>query len=337
MTNKVSWLTKPFQDNTSVVKKSAAIKVSQWLCRNWRQLVDLPRSGAGSNPVRKRMLSTVESLNLNPRLSKAPTMRLLPQVGFSWSSLTTSFSSAASTGARPMGLVLAKVHFLATRTRNQRKQGIGSDKGGPSPQAASADELGFARQPDALGVGEALGFATELFQENPVFFLEVYNDSLLVSAHPAGDRDEQELELRRHRVENLSKVLVAQSSIGSRLNFLAIGSCFGIFDHLGQCSSVTKARKQSALDGEMNCFGKTRWKLLFDSAHRFFCNFLNFRQCFACERPRQSSAFGGLHKMPTPNILDLIVPTDPDRHCQFHLFTLDLAVVQARLRCQNVI
>jgi hypothetical protein len=52
-----------------------------------------------------------------------------------------------------------------------------------------------------------------LFQENPVFFLEVFNDSLLVSAHPAGDRDEQELELRRHRVENLSKVLVPQSSI----------------------------------------------------------------------------------------------------------------------------
>jgi hypothetical protein len=81
------------------------------------------------------------------------------------------------------------------------------------PKAAPADELGFARQPNALGVGEALGFATELFQENPVFFLEVFDHSLLVSAHPTGDRDEQELELRRHTAENLSKVLVAQSSI----------------------------------------------------------------------------------------------------------------------------
>jgi hypothetical protein len=44
----------------------------------------------------------------------------------------------------------------------------------------------------------------------------------LVSAHPTGDRDEQELELRRHRVENLSKVLVAQSSIWSRLSFLVV-------------------------------------------------------------------------------------------------------------------
>ena len=78
---------------------------------------------------------------------------------------------------------------------------------------APTDELGFAHQPNALGVGEALGLATELFPENAIFFLEVFNDSLLVSAHPTGDRDEQELELRRHRVENLSKVLVAQSSI----------------------------------------------------------------------------------------------------------------------------
>src|ERR1017187_7325414 len=68
------------------------------------------------------MLSTVESLTLNPRLASAPTMLLLPQVGFSWSSLTTSFSSSASTRGRPVGLVLAKVHFLATKTRNQRSK-----------------------------------------------------------------------------------------------------------------------------------------------------------------------------------------------------------------------
>src|ERR1022692_3802916 len=74
------------------------------------------------------MLSTVESLTLNPRLASAPTMRLLPQVGFSWSSLTTSFSSAASTGGRPAGLVLAKVHFLATKTRNQQSKVSGVTK-----------------------------------------------------------------------------------------------------------------------------------------------------------------------------------------------------------------
>jgi len=46
--------------------------------------------------------------------------------------------------------------------------------------------------------------------------------SLLVSAHPTGDSDEEELKLSRHRVVNLSKVTVAQSAIWSRLNFLAV-------------------------------------------------------------------------------------------------------------------
>ena len=41
-------------------------------------------------------------------------------------------------------------------------------------------------------------------------------------AHPAGDSDEEELELSRHKVENLSKVPTAQSSILSRLSFLVV-------------------------------------------------------------------------------------------------------------------
>src|ERR1017187_8809369 len=93
------------------------------------------------------------------------------------------------------------------------EQGIWSDQSGQFSKAAPAAELGFASQPDSLGVGEALGFATELFQENSILFLKVFDDRLLVSAHPAGDSDQEELELSRHRMENLSKVTSAQSSI----------------------------------------------------------------------------------------------------------------------------
>jgi hypothetical protein len=81
------------------------------------------------------------------------------------------------------------------------------------PRRRPTDALGFARRPDALGVGEALGFAAALFKENAILFLEVFDDRLLMLAHLAGDSDEEELELSRHRVENLSKVLVPQSSI----------------------------------------------------------------------------------------------------------------------------
>ena len=79
----------------------------------------------------------------------------------------------------------------------------GVNECGQFPKAAPTDALGFARQPDSLGVGEALGFATELFKENAILFLEVFDDRLLVLAHPAGDSDEEELELSRHKVENL--------------------------------------------------------------------------------------------------------------------------------------
>jgi hypothetical protein len=91
------------------------------------------------------------------------------------------------------------------------EQGIWSDQCGQFPKAAPADEPGFASQPDSLGVGEALGFVTELFKENAILFLEVFDDSLPVSAHPAGDSDQEELKLSRHRMENLSKVPTAQA------------------------------------------------------------------------------------------------------------------------------
>jgi hypothetical protein len=48
----------------------------------------------------------------------------------------------------------------------------------------------------------------------------------LVSAHPTGDSDEEELELRRHRVENLSEVPSAQSSQETNRNIF-INSVLG--------------------------------------------------------------------------------------------------------------
>jgi hypothetical protein len=92
-------------------------------------------------------------------------------------------------------------------------EGIWSDECGQFPKAAPTEALGFPSQPDSLGVGEALGFATELFQENAILFLKVFDDSLLVSAHPAGDSDQEELEMSRLKVENLSKLPTAQSSM----------------------------------------------------------------------------------------------------------------------------
>jgi hypothetical protein len=53
-----------------------------------------------------------------------------------------------------------------------------------------SDHLGFASKPASLGVSKALGFAVELFEEDAVLFLEVFDDDLLVPIDPAGDSDE---------------------------------------------------------------------------------------------------------------------------------------------------
>jgi hypothetical protein len=78
-------------------------------------------------------------------------------------------------------------------------------------KATPADGPGFASKPDSLGVSEALGFAAELFEENAVLFLEVFDDGLLMSIDPSRDGNEEELQLSCHGIENLSRVPAAQS------------------------------------------------------------------------------------------------------------------------------
>jgi hypothetical protein len=102
------------------------------------------------------------------------------------------------------------------------EQGIWSDQSGDLAKAPSADELGFASKPDSLGVGKATGFAAQLFEENAILFLEEFDDRLPVSVHPAGDGNQEELELSWHGAKNLSKVAAAQSSMGPRLSFLVV-------------------------------------------------------------------------------------------------------------------
>jgi hypothetical protein len=52
------------------------------------------------------------------------------------------------------------------------QQGVWSDGSGDLAKASSADELGFASKPDSLSIGKALGFAAQLFEENPILSLQ---------------------------------------------------------------------------------------------------------------------------------------------------------------------
>ena len=200
-----------------MVKKSVAIKDSQWACRNRCQVVFLPRTGAGSNPLRRRMLSTVESLTLNPRLSKAPTI-----AAPSWifcDQFDDEFFEFRIHGRSTDLVGPGKGPLFGDQATEPTQQSVWSDQSGDLAKAPSTDELGFASKSDSLGVGKAPGFAAQLFEENAIFLLEEFDDRLLVSVHPAGDGNKEELELSCHRLKNLSKVAAAQSS---RLSFLVV-------------------------------------------------------------------------------------------------------------------
>ena len=59
MTNKTANRVRPVAVHTSTVKKSAAARTPQWVCRNSCQVVRFWRSGAGSRPCGLKMLAIV--------------------------------------------------------------------------------------------------------------------------------------------------------------------------------------------------------------------------------------------------------------------------------------
>ena len=120
------------------------------------------------------------------------------------------------------GIGLGKGPLFGDEDTEPTEQGFWSDQSGDLAKAPSADKLGFASKLDSLGIGKAPGFAAQLLEENAIFFMEEFDDRLLVSVHPAGDGNEEELELSCHGVKNLSKIAAAQSSKEPRLSFLAV-------------------------------------------------------------------------------------------------------------------
>jgi len=61
-----------------------------------------------------------------------------------------------------------------------------SDHGAQGFEPAATDHLGFSRQAHALGIREAFGFAAELFEQDFVLGLQVFDNGLLLSIDPTG-------------------------------------------------------------------------------------------------------------------------------------------------------
>ena len=76
--------------------------------------------------------------------------------------------------------------------------------------SAPTDRLGFTGQANALGIGEAPGFASQLFQEDSILFLQILDDRLLVAVDPAANHKKQDLDLSIHAPQQTVQLRAAQ-------------------------------------------------------------------------------------------------------------------------------
>ena len=188
----------PLAVQTSIVKKSAATINSQCCVRNSFQVVLRLRSGAGSMPLRFRMLATVPRARLCPRFDSAPMIRVYPQSRFSvaiWItrdsiSLIRPWSAGPAAGG---SIVLAGDQLPVPGQESLRR-----DDRCHRRQSAVAESLCFDSQSTALFVRKPESTTAELLTQDLVLLAQILDCLLLLLIHPARDRDQHEPE----RIEN---------------------------------------------------------------------------------------------------------------------------------------
>jgi hypothetical protein len=67
------------------------------------------------------------------------------------------------------------------------------------PQDAASECLGSRRQSTALRVGEPQSSVSELFPQDPMLFVEIVDDIVLLLIHPTGERNENKSQRLRQR------------------------------------------------------------------------------------------------------------------------------------------
>lgn len=103
------------------------------------------------------------------------------------------------------------------------EQGLGRDNRRHLREDGLPQPLGLGGQPTALIVCEARALATKLFQEDSIFFAQVFDHLQLALVHPAGDHDQEEpewIQQFRHLVDpilagrgSLDRLVLAQSTM----------------------------------------------------------------------------------------------------------------------------
>jgi hypothetical protein len=73
------------------------------------------------------------------------------------------------------------------------KDRVGSDKRSNFGEGASSDRFASHGQSASLIIGQPESSATELLLEDSVLFAEIFDDSVLLTAHPSGEGGHEDL------------------------------------------------------------------------------------------------------------------------------------------------
>ena len=133
-----------------------------------------------------------------PRLCSALQIRVVPQVGQLRAISTTSKGIDCLVRGRPGPRLAEPSQPGGDEPSVPSKQRVARHDGPELLEAVATDGLGLFRKATTLLIGPADGVWAELLSQSAVFGLEVVDHPLLAAVHPAGEHQDEQLEVEVH-------------------------------------------------------------------------------------------------------------------------------------------
>ena len=214
ITKKTRYRLSPASVNTSTVNRSQAARPSQCACRNVFQGMCRLRSGAGSTPwswqdPRHRgpgdSVAEVRERAADPRVAPPRIVDRHPDHELG-DVLSGHWSTSTSAGAA--------IVFLGDQSPVPTQDRIRGDDARDLRQDPPAEFVTAHSESTTLGVRQAKRPRAQVFSEDPILLPEIVDQIVLVTVHPASEREDEELQRRRHSLRLLGKLDQHRPSLG---------------------------------------------------------------------------------------------------------------------------
>ena len=164
------------------------------------------RSGAGSIPWSCRIRFTVVRAISWPRFESAPRIRVYPHWGCSTAIRTTRAATSRRGIGRPRPRRALPSYVWAINLRYQRRIESGVTMPATCIKTRPSELLAAHGESTALGIGQAKRPRAQVLPEDPILLPEIRDQIVLVAVPPASERENEELERRRHGLKLLGRL-----------------------------------------------------------------------------------------------------------------------------------